>query len=543
MTRLADDETLRKFVQRARRIEAHSLVQDWDELLFHAEGSFSGTLDVSGKLTMVQRLPADEEIFESLASRLRPLTMSGESIHYKKVLSSLRTLIGEANLEAETALDLDRIERSWSAAELQGSDVRGYAVQQVKIDGSEGTNMVSDTQLAAAWLYADLVHADANGKKAEALAFSMRERYSAAVRLFSHLAALTVSTLRLIENLQDAKLIDLGDDPWDVEVTVGTSELVQEMQAFSAPTDTPMPDLRESLNLGEEWKALTITDLLRQDPTKQVRFILRDGTGEILSSYDAAVTHRSMGSEEAKWYVLVAESVLFKFAFTRDEDQLGGGRVEGMEFFDPTNHLKLASTRLLLELHAASTVTAEVHEREFFTFEPPELRDDDAMRSLQVFAETLEDLLAVEVLSGQEIGPCDGTYRDSERVRLREVRLLWQGHIIRGGPGPSKAVSSNGNPPGVLVTPAGSMTIGGAPVPIPHLFSRHPQMEAVQIEAGESGNKDGTSYRVSIPEGTRFFVWAPTQTTVSGDNDLKVTAEVNLIGIEGENGEGPHADC
>ncbi|MFV0252007.1 MAG: hypothetical protein ACK5H2_01545, partial [Beutenbergiaceae bacterium] len=37
---ISDEETLRRFVLRARRVQAHSLVQNWDELLFD-EATFS----------------------------------------------------------------------------------------------------------------------------------------------------------------------------------------------------------------------------------------------------------------------------------------------------------------------------------------------------------------------------------------------------------------------------------------------------------------------------------------------------------------------
>jgi hypothetical protein len=40
-----DEQTIARFVLRARRIEAHSLVRDWDELARHAQGSFRVHLD------------------------------------------------------------------------------------------------------------------------------------------------------------------------------------------------------------------------------------------------------------------------------------------------------------------------------------------------------------------------------------------------------------------------------------------------------------------------------------------------------------------
>lgn len=82
MGKMSDNEILERFVVRARRVGAHSIVQDWDELMRHAQGGFGGTLDVTGRMTITRRLPADEEVFESLASRVRPLTVESEPVYY-----------------------------------------------------------------------------------------------------------------------------------------------------------------------------------------------------------------------------------------------------------------------------------------------------------------------------------------------------------------------------------------------------------------------------------------------------------------------------
>lgn len=46
MTTIGDEESLRRFVLRARQMHAHSIVQGWEELLRHAPGSFDGHLDL-----------------------------------------------------------------------------------------------------------------------------------------------------------------------------------------------------------------------------------------------------------------------------------------------------------------------------------------------------------------------------------------------------------------------------------------------------------------------------------------------------------------
>jgi hypothetical protein len=53
---------------------------------------FDGQLSLDGTMTFRRTLP-DEEIFESLAARLRPLLVPGESVFHKKAFKALSALI------------------------------------------------------------------------------------------------------------------------------------------------------------------------------------------------------------------------------------------------------------------------------------------------------------------------------------------------------------------------------------------------------------------------------------------------------------------
>src|SRR4051794_14815961 len=70
-----DEEIVARFVLRARRVEAHSLVQDREAFAELAEEKGTIRLTVDGSGTMTRSLPADEEVFESLAARVRPLVL------------------------------------------------------------------------------------------------------------------------------------------------------------------------------------------------------------------------------------------------------------------------------------------------------------------------------------------------------------------------------------------------------------------------------------------------------------------------------------
>lgn len=347
MVKTDDLETLRRFVLWARRIQEHSMVKDWEGLKYHARGSFEGLLD--GKFSLVQKLPADEEVFESLAARVRPLTLKNEPVYYVTVLDALERLLEGVTTDDGAKGRFEGLRRAWSAAQIQGKQIHGYALQQMKHDGSEATSIVSDTQLGAAWLYADLVHSEATGSKREALAFPLKERYAAAVRLFSHIAVLAVETLQILEGLQKAKKLAIPESAWEEAVIVGESEFTQEARAFVAEPGSPMPDLRESVEFGERWSKFTVTELLRQDPANHVRVVIDDVGGNVVASYDTAVAHRDAKDSAARaWHVLVAGSVMFKFAFDTRDHQKSVGMFLGWEAHDSTNELKLASAQLLL---------------------------------------------------------------------------------------------------------------------------------------------------------------------------------------------------
>lgn len=68
MTKMDDRETLRWFTIRARRVQAHSIARDEEELVRLAQGDLEATIDTAGQVIVTRRLPADEEVFESLAS-------------------------------------------------------------------------------------------------------------------------------------------------------------------------------------------------------------------------------------------------------------------------------------------------------------------------------------------------------------------------------------------------------------------------------------------------------------------------------------------
>lgn len=498
------------------------MVQDRDQLAVHAAGSFRGTVDPQGRWVMVQQLPENEEVFESLAARLRPLMIKRESIYFANVFEALGAVADSDHRER-----IESLLRSWERAEIQGQQVQAFSLQQSKVDGSEATDFVSDTQLAAAWLYADLVHADAQGPKAAALDFPFRERYAAAVRIFSHIASLTIATSALVESMVAAGLLVL--EPWatEDEVVVGESELRREVRAYYAELGTAPPDLRTSGGWGPEWTQLTITDLLRQNSANHVRVELRRG-GDVIAGYDSAVIRRDKDATPAVWDVLVAKSMIFKFSPTFVEGRPVAWSFNGIDLLEGTNELRLGTMRLEVQLHDADEVGFKIGDVELFSFEGMKL-EEEVVRQFRVIAETLEDIVAVERIVGEELAECTGRFNDRERMRLRQVRLLHEGRLLRAGRGPLRANSDPGSPPDHVVVPAGTLNIGGTDVPAPEVVLWHPQMH---FETDEDDGPTG-SFIVTIPDGERLYMWArrrfetPTQDDLDGAVGLGEFVELN----------------
>jgi hypothetical protein len=98
MPALDHRDRVQRFVLRARRVLAHSLVRDNMELLNEAA---SGTFHVNVELNMktgegwhrFKRNLPPEEAFESLAARLRPFVMRKESVYWAVVLDSVEKLL------------------------------------------------------------------------------------------------------------------------------------------------------------------------------------------------------------------------------------------------------------------------------------------------------------------------------------------------------------------------------------------------------------------------------------------------------------------
>jgi hypothetical protein len=328
VVKLSDDEILRLFVTRARRVHAHSLVQDWDGLLARAAGTFEVRLTAGGEHTIVQPLPSNEEIFESLAARLRPFTLDGDPLNHKTIMEALRRQLQDQILDRGQQQFLDDVLARWrTVGNIQHRKPRGYSMQSADPAGNGMGDPVSDTQIAAAWLYVDLVHSRATGPKREALAFPMQDRYVAAVAVFSQLAVVVVASLRLVDILNKAGKLTIADSAWTDEVVVGKTEIVKTGQIYFGSEGTVVPEQWDSPPPGSDWQPATITNWLRQQEHRQVQVTLKNDSGEPVAEYDAvAVAIGDIQEKRAYSQFLIQESIEFSFSTSAERSGQPGGQ-------------------------------------------------------------------------------------------------------------------------------------------------------------------------------------------------------------------------
>jgi hypothetical protein len=103
MPALDPRDRVQRFVLRARKMMAHSLVRENLNLLNEfASGTLKATIEVNKKTgesnaTLNMELPP-EEAFESFAARLRPFTSGKESVYWAAVLDALEKLLSKGDV-------------------------------------------------------------------------------------------------------------------------------------------------------------------------------------------------------------------------------------------------------------------------------------------------------------------------------------------------------------------------------------------------------------------------------------------------------------
>jgi hypothetical protein len=206
----------------------------------YVTGKLSVSFVESGQPSIKHELPVDQEVFESLASRLRPCIVRSEPIFLGKVFASLDLLIGGRHITDEQKRLLDEHRRRFGQLSEKKDGV-SYTVQTFDPDGTPTTDRLSDLLIGDAWMYGDLVHADPHAKKAEAMRLSYNDRYQAATLFFSQLAQIVVDMLALVTDLNIQLEFDLEATAWSEQVDVSGEQPTISLP-YILPEGTVIPE-------------------------------------------------------------------------------------------------------------------------------------------------------------------------------------------------------------------------------------------------------------------------------------------------------------
>lgn len=249
MPALDPRDRVQRFVLRARRVLAHSLVRDHLDLLSKtAQGTITVNVEWNhvtgeGKHRLQMKLPPEEQ-FESFAARLRPFVMRKESVYWAVVLDAVEKLLSKETLA--DLVDMQTLRDYWSEV-VDGSQVAAQAYYVMTDNGQ-----LSDVQLADLWLNSDALHTQpiqsAIGKD-----MSLNERYKAAAGVYSRIGACLQYTYIFVNYLVSEGLLELDQSAF-TEPVVADSEIDQPTQAYCVPLGgAPMPTDMTELDL-TKWK-------------------------------------------------------------------------------------------------------------------------------------------------------------------------------------------------------------------------------------------------------------------------------------------------
>lgn len=301
---------LRRFVVRARRVEAHSMVQN------HSVDRYAKPAmriefrnESPGRIREV--LP-DQEIFESLAARVRPCFLEQEPIYLKRVFGSIDLLLdGRRPPERDLEL-LDACRNDFR--NLLDKEGGHYFVRVFDEEDNPQSAVLSDLLIGDGWLYGDLVHADPKKEKAEAMKLPYRERFFAATSLFSMLAVIVVRLLGLVTDLNERFGFGIDEGAWEEQVVLtdrDDDEVVSQKMVL-LPYDTKLPEGVDPSTLPGAVDATSLTEFRRaiQPECAADAFFLHEK--ETIGEFHAIYSWKN-----GILTVLVADALLLEFDTTK----------------------------------------------------------------------------------------------------------------------------------------------------------------------------------------------------------------------------------
>lgn len=240
------------FVVRARRVAAHSLAQDREELKRLADDTAEIGVDpTTGVGVALRRTYPPEEVVESAAARVRPIILEGEDCYYRKALSALGLMLKDR--DPRYGRNIKAIREQWDSRVRPDSvDTDSAPTVHVANDATGESGTANSVKLGLAWIYGDVVHHDRD-RRDESHIFGLRERFSAAVPLIAATMLQTITLLDDIRALHEAQQIDVAESALTERVVLESTTFTQRAEIYLAPVGTSMPtDARAPL--GDAWK-------------------------------------------------------------------------------------------------------------------------------------------------------------------------------------------------------------------------------------------------------------------------------------------------
>ncbi len=503
-------ETLRQFVIRAVHIETHSLVADRERLARDAEGTTRIRVELDGT-TYIEREFPDDERMESLASRVRPLTLSEEPIHYNKVMKAIGLILHSEGRPRsdEFYRRLAALRQLWRRYGLDKDSEVGYWRSVAPADGSEPAVEVTDVQLAACWFYSDVAHANPDAWKAEALTFSRSHRFEAGVSRFSMLALAALQTLDFVRDLRDEGLVTIPQAAFETDLAT-SHDTPEKTMLMMAPPGTPPPGPAGTI-AGREWTRINVVEAARLASGNRVDIVLTKDDEEVIRRPGAIVDRSHPEEHTYKMHVLVDDAVILDVTANTKDAAAGGMRSDTVW---KTNRALSDGVRLLNALHASDTIRIVWNERDLFRFA---VEATGQTPYGYVTADYADDVSAIEVMAATTLPLIDKVPTSSRRTEVHVARLAMEGHLVDGVRGPVTVTVPDGGPPQAIDLQVRPLEVGGVEIPLGPLVMWHPHAEAEALaERGE--------YKVSIPSGEAFRVWNPNARNMLPDSDFTPTA-------------------
>lgn len=277
------------FIIRARRIQSHSMVQS-GAVRKLASPSMKLHFSENGSVEMQEQVPENEEIFESLAARVRPLTLEREPVYFPTVVSAILTASKSASeYHKQSLMEL----KEWFNGRVIQKTTKAYAIQVFDKEDEPVTGYLSDNLIAECWLYSDLVHANPNKKKAQALELRYEDRYIAATSYYCDIAVHALKLLKILREMIDAgELSGIGDKCWTDAVTASTdgssyTKTVELHDVYVGPAGS-VPPSNGPISEVPGFQKATFTWMRRMvSPQSRAECVLLDESGGVVEKHPA----------------------------------------------------------------------------------------------------------------------------------------------------------------------------------------------------------------------------------------------------------------